>query len=88
MLYETASVTTGLFYNFIFVKMKEPNKLLKLKLKLNLFEVNINCAQPVDKSKQGGIRISVDGSRSRGPRFGSQSGNALSSKYLSSEHNP
>ena len=32
MLYEIASVTTGLFYNFTFVEMKEPNKLLKLKL--------------------------------------------------------
>ena len=33
MLYETASVTTDIFYNFIFIKMKGPNKLLKLKLK-------------------------------------------------------
>ena len=35
MLYKTASIITGLFYNFIFIKMKGPNKLLKLKLKLN-----------------------------------------------------
>ena len=35
MLYKTASIITGLFYNFIFITMKGPNKLLKLKLKLN-----------------------------------------------------
>ena len=53
----------------------------------NLFEVNIKCAQPAIKSKQGGITVSADGWRSRGPSLGSRSGNALSSKYTSSKHN-
>ena len=32
MLYEALNTIVGLFYNFSFLKVKGPNKLLKLKL--------------------------------------------------------